>query len=40
MRPNTQFPADLITFTKEILNGKLHWITITNKQWIAVTNFD
>ena len=24
MWPNLQFPADLVTFTKEILNGKLH----------------
>ena len=23
MRPNQQFPADLVTFTEEILNGKL-----------------
>ena len=24
MWPNPQFPADLVTFTEEILNGKLH----------------
>ena len=24
MWPNLQFPADLVTFTKKILNGKLH----------------
>ena len=24
MWPNPQFPVDLVTFTKEILNGKLH----------------
>ena len=24
MWPNTQFPADLVTFTEAILNGKLH----------------
>ena len=23
MRPNLQFPADLVTFTEEIFNGKL-----------------
>ena len=23
--PNPQFPADLVTFTKENLNGKLHF---------------
>ena len=26
MRPNPQFPADLVTFTEEILNGKLHFL--------------
>ena len=26
MRPNPQFPADLVTITKEILNGKLHFL--------------
>ena len=26
MRPNPQFPADLVTFTVEILNGKLHFL--------------
>ena len=26
MWPNQQFPADLITFTEEILNGKLHFL--------------
>ena len=25
MRPNPQFPADLVTFTEEILTGKLHF---------------
>ena len=24
--PNPQFPADLVTFTEEILNGKLHFL--------------
>ena len=24
MWPNPQFPADLVTFTEEIINGKLH----------------
>ena len=27
MWPNPQFPADLVTFTKEILNGKLHFLS-------------
>ena len=26
MRPNPQENADLVTFTEEILNGKLHFI--------------
>ena len=26
MRANPQFPADLVTFTEEILNGKLHFL--------------
>ena len=26
MRPNPQFPADLVTFTEEILNGKPHFL--------------
>ena len=26
MWPNPQFPADLITFTEEILNEKLHFL--------------
>ena len=26
MWPNPQFPADLVTFTEEILNGKLPFI--------------
>ena len=26
MRPNPQFPPDLVTFTREILNGKLHFL--------------
>ena len=26
MWPNPQFPADLVTFTEEILNGKRHFL--------------
>ena len=26
MWPNPQFPADLVTFTEEILNGKIHFL--------------
>ena len=25
-RPNLQIPTDLVTFTEEILNGKLHFL--------------
>ena len=28
MWPNPQFAADLVTFTKEILNGKLHFCAL------------
>ena len=28
MWPNPQFPADLITFTEEILNGKLRFCAV------------
>ena len=27
MWPNPQFPADLVTFTEEILNEKLHFLS-------------
>ena len=26
MLPNLQFPADLVTFTEEIVNGKVHFL--------------
>ena len=26
MWPNLQFPVDLVAFTEEILNGKLHFL--------------
>ena len=28
MRPNPLFSADLVTFTEETLNGKLHFLRI------------
>ena len=28
MWPNPQFPAGLVTFTEEILNGKLHFFAV------------
>ena len=30
MWPNAQFPADLITFTEEILKGKLYFLCRVN----------
>ena len=30
MGSNPQFPADLVTFTEEILNGKLHFLCSVN----------
>ena len=32
MLPNPQFPADLVAFTEEILNGKLNF-EIIRKYW-------
>ena len=31
MPPNPQFPADLVTFTEEVLNGILHFLCSDNK---------
>ena len=30
MRPNPQETVDLVTFTEEILNGKLHFCAVTD----------
>ena len=30
MWPNPQFPSDLVKFTEEILNGKLHFLSSNN----------
>ena len=30
MSPNPQFPADLVTFTEEIVNWKLHFLCSVN----------
>ena len=35
MWPNPQFPANLVTFTEEILNGKLHFFM----QWYVEKHF-
>ena len=45
MRPNTQFPADLVTFTDEIFNGKLHFLCSvkslgsSGKKWSHKTSY-
>ena len=36
MSPNPQFPADLVTFTEEILNGKLYFLCSV----ICVSTYD
>ena len=36
MWPNSQFPADLVTFTEEILNGKLHFCAVNILTLIGV----
>ena len=36
MWPNLQFPADLVTFTEEILNGKLHFLWSEIDTWEKV----
>ena len=33
MWPNTQFPADLVTFTEEIRNGRLNFLYSEGKNW-------
>ena len=38
MWPNPQFPADLVTFTEEILNGKLHFFVQWEKPEHTATN--
>ena len=34
-RTAVQFPADLVTFTKEILNGKLHFF-VQRRFWVTL----
>ena len=38
MWPNLQETAGLVTFTEDILNGKLHFLC-SDKPWIYQTNF-
>ena len=35
MWPNPQLPADLVTFTKEILNGKLHFLCSVSRKTLT-----
>ena len=41
MGPNPQEPADLVTFTGEIFNGKLHFLcsVSTEKTKVILKNF-
>ena len=36
MCPNPQFPVDLVTFTEEILNGKLHFLCSAGKKVVLI----
>ena len=36
MWPNPQFPADLVTFTEEILHVKLHFLCSANSTFLLV----
>ena len=38
MWPNPQFPADMVTFTEEILDGKLHFLCYETKKNLASGN--
>ena len=38
MRPNPEYPADLLTFTEEILNGKLHF-SCSDKMFCSTQKF-
>ena len=36
MWTNPQFPADLVTITVEIFNGKLHFYAVTTKTYVLM----
>ena len=38
MWPNPQFPVDLVTFTEEILNGKLHFLRSVTRENVGQKN--
>ena len=37
MWPNPEFPPDLVTFTKEILNGTLDYFELFFLEWFTLT---
>ena len=39
MWPNPQFPVDLVKFTEEILNGKLHFLCSVTPLFDVMANF-
>ena len=39
MWPNPQFPANLVTFTEEILNGKFHFLCSASRLTFSFKNF-
>ena len=40
MLPNSQETVDLVTFTKEILNGKLHVCAVISPNFVPQLNLD
>ena len=38
MLPNLQYPADLVTFIEEILNGKLHFLCSGRSTFKSLTS--
>ena len=36
MLPNAQFPADLVTFTEDILNEKLNFRVVLNEEFFIM----
>ena len=40
MRPHPQFPMDLVTFTEEILHGKLHFLCSVDITSIQIQSFN
>ena len=40
MWPNAQLPADFVTFSEEILNGKLHFLCSEKKDPTKQSSFE